>query len=164
MLIVLYVLGVFATAIYVTNDPNWSRWHISYLGEHPGLGADIFNYGVMFGGVIMVWFSFRMHAYLMGENQRRVDVPRIRATGVSLILLLIAIGVYGVGMFPLQYGNLPHDIFGYSMGAETVLHALGEMQAAGEAESFAKFYEVLQRDSTRPKHQIEKITRTCLPP
>jgi hypothetical membrane protein len=115
MLIVLYVLGVFATAIYVTNDPNWSRWHISYLGEHPGLGADIFNYGVMFGGVIMVWFSFRMHAYLMGENQRRVDVPRIRATGVSLILLLIAIGVYGVGMFPLQYGNLPHDIFGYSI-------------------------------------------------
>lgn len=70
-MIVLYVLGV-ATAIYVTNDPNWSRWHISYLGEHPGLGADIFNYGVMFGGAIMVWFALlRMHAYLTSISDAR---------------------------------------------------------------------------------------------
>lgn len=115
MIIVLYSVGVFATAIYVTDDPNWSRWHISYLGEHPGLGADIFNYGAMTGGALMVWFSFQLNRYLVKDNSRRNPKKPIHTTGVSVAVLIIAICVYCVGMFPLSYGRMPHDIFGYSI-------------------------------------------------
>lgn len=113
--IIIYIVAVVGVAILIADDPNWNRWHISYLGENPGFVADFFNYGLMIGGALMVWFSFQLNRYLMKENSNRKDDKSIHSTGVSIAVMIIAISVYCVGMFPLSYGKMPHDIFGYSI-------------------------------------------------
>ena len=113
--IILYMITAVGVAIVLANDPNWNRWHISYLGENSGLAADFFNYSVMIGGALMVWFSFQLNRYLVKEKSARHNQKPIHTTGVSIAVLIIAISVYCVGMFPLSYGRMPHDIFGYSI-------------------------------------------------
>lgn len=115
LMIIIYVVATVGLAILVANDPNWSRWHISYLGQNPGIAADIFNYGLMIGGVLTVWFSFQLNRFLVAENAKRKAGKKIHSTGVSVAVLIIAICLYCVGMFPLSYGEMPHDIFGYSI-------------------------------------------------
>lgn len=106
-IVVIYLALIVGITILLSNDPNWWRWHISYLGEAQAFSANFFNYGMMIGGFLLAGFSFTLFNFLKKFNARCL-----------LILagfLLISICIYLIGLFPRSYGILPHDIFGHAI-------------------------------------------------
>ncbi len=118
--VVLYFISAVGLSILISNDPNWSRWHISYLGEGQKFSSHFFNASLMIGGVIMGWFTWLLNGFL----RKTAILSKFRINTIIFLLLVISISVYMVGMFPLSYGNIPHDIFGHAIYFATLFLCL----------------------------------------
>lgn len=111
---VLQLLLCVGLTIILSNDPNWARWHISYLGEGNSSSAHFFNISMWVGGGLVGWFGWKFYQGLrqLKKSQRFKDIkPKVVLAGI----LTIALCIYLVGMFPRSFGVLPHDIFGHAI-------------------------------------------------
>ena len=104
--VVVYFLLAVGVSIILSHDPNWGRWHISYLGEGNSFSANFFNAAMMIGGFFMAGFSLLFHKYLVSIGAR---YPKL----ITVCFLLISLCIYLIGLFPRSFGILPHDIFGH---------------------------------------------------
>lgn len=108
-LVVIYLAVAVGLSILLSNDPNWARWHISYLGEGNAFSAHFFNACMMVGGLVMAGFSIALYCYLKSSNYQ------VKATFILINFLIISICIYLIGLFPRSYGIYPHDIFGHAI-------------------------------------------------
>ena len=104
---VYFVLAV-GLSIVLSGDPDWARWHLSYLGEGGSVSARIFNGSMILGGGLMAWFSLLFHGHLISIGSR---APKLITTGFLVISACISL----VGFFPRSFGVYPHDIFGHTI-------------------------------------------------
>ena len=125
MIVVLYFMIAVGLSIFLSNDPNWSRWHISYLGESNKFSSHFFNFSLMVGGLLMGWMSWRLYNFLLKQNEIRKRTQSVRVKSVIFCYALIAISIYFVGLFPLSYGRIPHDIFGHMIYFTCLLLCIG---------------------------------------
>lgn len=107
-LVVVYFMLAVGVSIFLSNDPDWGRWHISYLGEGGSISAHFFNVSMMIGGFLFAWFSFLFHDHLISIGAR---VPKL----ITASFLLISACIYLIGLFPRSVGIFPHDIFGHTI-------------------------------------------------
>lgn len=109
-----FLVLVIVLTVWFSNDPNWARWHISYLGEGNSFSAHFFNISMWVAALFIFWLSLSF----------RRDLDRLQAEGgarfrgvkpqiVQLGLIIMAVCVYLVGLFPRSFGVMPHDIFGH---------------------------------------------------
>ena len=112
---VLQLVFCVGLTIILSNDPNWARWHISYLGEGGAFSATFFNVSMWVGGALVGWFGWSLYRQLRqrkAQSRRSMNhKPRVILAG----LVAIAICIYMVGLFPRDFGVLPHDIFGHAI-------------------------------------------------
>lgn len=108
ILVVVYFLLAVGVSIFLSNDPDWGRWHISYLGEGSSTSAHFFNASMMVGGFLFAWFSLLFHGHLVSIGAR---APKL----ITASFLLISACIYLIGLFPRSVGILPHDIFGHTI-------------------------------------------------
>lgn len=103
---------VFATVIFA-NDPDWARWHISYLGEGNSPSAHFFNISMWVAGLLVFWLSLSFREDLEKLKSSSKKFKNVKPKIVQAGLVLMAVCVYLVGLFPRSFGILPHDIFGH---------------------------------------------------
>ncbi len=115
ILIAIVAVGSLAITVWLANDPNWAKWHISYLGEGPGFSADFFNYSMWLVGLLVFILSFSLGKDLGRLKQHSKLHENISPGWVQVGLALMAANVYLIGLFPRSYGILPHDIFGHAI-------------------------------------------------
>lgn len=108
-MVVGYFVAAVGVVIVLANDPNWARWHVSYLGEGDGLSAHIFNALMMIGGVLMAAFSVLLYRQLKQLSSRYAS------KFILANFLTISLCIYLIGLFPRSVGVLPHDIFGHAI-------------------------------------------------
>ena len=108
-MVVGYFVAAVGVVIVLANDPNWARWHVSYLGEGDGLSAHIFNALMMIGGVLMAGFSMLLYRQLKQLSSR------CASRFILVNFLTISLCIYLIGLFPRSVGVLPHDIFGHAI-------------------------------------------------
>lgn len=107
--VVVYLGLAVGSSILLSNDPNWARWHISYLGEGDSFSAHFFNTNMMIAGLLMAGFSIALYHYL------RTSYRQARRVFIVVNFLAISACIYLIGMFPRSFGVLPHDIFGHAI-------------------------------------------------
>lgn len=107
--IVIYFALAVGVSVLLANDPNWARWHISYLGEGDAFSAHFFNTCMMIGGALLAGFSGMFYAHL------RRRYPAAKSRFVLVNFLAISVCIYLIGLFPRSFGILPHDIFGHAI-------------------------------------------------
>ena len=112
VVVIFFALAV-GTSIILSDDPNWARWHISYLGEGIAMSAHVFNWSMMIGGVLLAWFGVLLYSHLAQHGGQDEKGRRIRARFIFVHFMIIALCVYLVGLFPRSFGIYPHDIFGH---------------------------------------------------
>lgn len=115
VVIIVQLLISIGLSIMLSKDPNWARWHISYLGEGDKLSAHFFNVSMWMAGALVGWFGwifYREIRALRDSSKRFASLkPGVILVGISAI----AACIYLVGLFPRSFGVLPHDIFGHAI-------------------------------------------------
>lgn len=106
--VVIYFILAVGISVFLSNDPDWWRWHISYLGEGSSFSTHFFNASMMVGGFLFAWFSFLFYYHLVSIGAR---APRL----ITVCFLIISACIYLIGMFPRSVGIFPHDIFGHAI-------------------------------------------------
>ena len=89
--VVAYLAVAVGVSILLTDDPNWGRWHISYLGEGATLSAHVFNGAMMMGGVLMAGFSVYLYRHLTQYNDGRKNTQPIKAAFILVNFLIISL-------------------------------------------------------------------------
>lgn len=114
IIIVMFLVGTLGLTIILANDPDWARWHISYLGEGNKSSAHFFNISMWVAALLVLWLSisFRRDLDLL-KSSNKTRFAGMKPEVVQLGLVVMAICVYLVGLFPRSFGILPHDIFGH---------------------------------------------------
>lgn len=111
----LFLVGSVVIAIVLSDDPNWAKWHISYLGEAHTFSADFFNVSMWLSGLVIIWLSMSFRRDLEELQSRGGGFSGVRPLLVQSGLIIMAVCVYLIGLFPRSYGVLPHDIFGHTI-------------------------------------------------
>ncbi|OYX43288.1 hypothetical protein B7Y94_01910 [Candidatus Saccharibacteria bacterium 32-49-12] len=118
-----FILGVVVVQLLVSvglsailsNDPNWSRWHISYLGEGDIFSAHFFNVSMWVAGALVGWFGWAFYQELKKAKASSSELALMRPGVILAGISAIAVCIYLVGLFPRSFGVLPHDIFGHAI-------------------------------------------------
>lgn len=112
LLLVQSILAVVITVI-LAKDPNWARWHISYLGEGSQFSAHFFNMSMWLTGLIAAGFAVAIYHELSAIRSNNPHFSKVKPKAIAAGLIAIALCIYLIGLFPRSYGILPHDIFGH---------------------------------------------------
>jgi len=111
----LFLVSSVIIAVILSDDPNWSRWHISYLGEAYTFSADFFNVSMWISGLVVFWLGISFRQDLDRLRSRGGRFSGVKPLLVQSGITIMAICVYLIGLFPRSYGVLPHDIFGHTI-------------------------------------------------
>ena len=123
--VVVVLVGSFGVTVLLANDPNWARWHISYLGEGDSFSAHFFNVSMWIAGAMVVWLSL---AFGRDLKALQASAPRYAAMHPMIVqagIGLMGMCVYLIGLFPRSFGILPHDIFGHTIYLVFLLLCVG---------------------------------------
>lgn len=111
--IALFLLVSIGTTVYLSGDPNWARWHISYLGEGATSASNLFNYSMWATGILVLALSFSFRGDLERAKLSNSKLANIKPSYIQAGIATMSACVYFVGLFPRSFGVLPHDIFGH---------------------------------------------------
>ena len=114
-LIIIWFVATVSVSAFLSSDPNWARWHISYLGEGDKLSAHIFNYSMMAGSLLLVALSWCFYKYLLEAKTQNHRYFKFKPEYILIGMLAISLCVYLIGLFPRSFGIMPHDIFGHAI-------------------------------------------------
>lgn len=114
-LISLFLAASTITTIVLTDDPNWAKWHISYLGEADSFSAHFFNVSLWVAGWAVVGLALAVGRDLAQAKARTKRFANSKPRLVAATLAAMGLCVYLVGLFPRSFGIFPHDIFGHGI-------------------------------------------------
>ncbi len=113
LIILISMIFVIGVTVWLADDPNWARWHISYLGEGDKFSAHFFNVSMWFLALLIFTLAILFGKDLENSKQSKSTLAKIQPKIVTTGLIIMSLCVYLIGLFPRSYGIFPHDIFGH---------------------------------------------------
>lgn len=109
LLMAFIVIGTL-TAMLTTPDPEWWTVHFSQLGTFDDLSSFVFNGTLIAGGLLVTTFA----VYIANDMETLLAAgvlqnPRGSRT-VSILFVIMGIMLAGVGIFPVDFSLLLHNL------------------------------------------------------